>query len=64
MEFEIDLYANTNEEGGIAGSFANQLAAFGETQSVEMLNQKGPYRVDTSGGLFYFEVRRTYRIVL
>lgn len=62
--FEIDLVAKTTDKGGIEASFAEQLAQFGEPQSVELLETEGPYRVDTSNGKFYFEVRRRYNITL
>lgn len=63
MGFEIELVARTTDQGGIAGSFVDQLSQFGENTEVELLNQVGPYRVDSSN-TYWFEVRRTYRIVI
>jgi len=62
MEFEIELTAKTTDPGGIAQSFEDQLAEFGEAE-IELLSQTTPYRVESSGG-FYFEAKRTYKITL
>lgn len=64
MEFELELTAKTTDPGGIATSFEEQLAAFGETAVVEQLKQVGPYRVDSSSTTYWFEVRRTYKITI
>lgn len=60
MDYEIELTAKTTDDGGFVGSFTRQLAELGGEAT--LLSERAPYRVETSDG-FYFEARRTYRIV-
>lgn len=59
---QVVLSAKSNEEGGIKGSFENQLAKLGvDGAGAELLAEEGPYRVDSSNE-WYFEIRRTYEV--
>lgn len=62
FEFDIELTARTTDEGGLRGSFERQLNELGGVAS--LTDQVGPYRVDSSDGVFWFEQRRTYHIVM
>lgn len=56
---QMVLRAKSTDDGGIKGSFENQLAKLGT--EAELIDEEGPYRVDSSDDWF-FEVRRTYEV--
>lgn len=60
---EITLTARSIDKGGITGSFDAQLKELG-AKKLELRTEEGPYRVDSSAGAFYFEVRRVYSVTL
>lgn len=63
MEFEITLYARSDDEGGIVASFNAQLEELGAITS-EIVSQVIPYKVTSTNGAYYFESQRTYNVTI